>query len=337
MKTRLLFVLLTVATVATLAACGGGPKSVPAGDIALVDSTPITNAQFNGVLAQAESQAKSSGQPVPQIGTPQYTTLKNQIVAYLVQVSELEQQAPKLGVNVTSKDIDAFLTNLAKVKYAGSMKKLEAALKTSGLTLAQAKQEVFVNLTAQKIRTKVTSAAKVTTANEMAYYKTNLLTFAVPAEKTRDVQHILVKTKSLANTLEAKLKAGASFATLAKKYSKDPGSAAQGGKFAAVEGKDVAPYDKVAFSAKVGTISPPVSSTYGWFIIEPLGPVKSVKAHTTPFKTAQASIKQTLISQQQQTLWSTWLAGLTKQYAGKVSYGAGYAPPATTALPTTTG
>src|SRR4029077_14136604 len=103
-----------------------------------------------------EAQAKTSGQPIPTIGTPQYTALKTQIVAYLVEVAEVEQQAQKLGVTVTSKDVDKFLTDLAKSKYGGSMKKL---LTTFNLTLAQANALVLMNLTTTKIRTKVTSSA----------------------------------------------------------------------------------------------------------------------------------------------------------------------------------
>ena len=351
MKTRLLFVPLLAATVATLAACGGGSAAVPAGDVALVNSSPVTSLQFNAVLSQAEAQAKNSGQTVPAIGTPQYTALKTQIAAYLVEVAEVEQQAQKLDVKVTSKDVDTFLTKLAKDKYSGDMKKL---LTTFNLTQAAISIHHHchgipvterladgMNLTTTKIRTKITSPAKVTSADALAYYKANISTYSVPAQSTRSVEHILVKSKSLANNLENQLKGGASFATLAKKYSKDPGSAAQGGKFLATKGKEVPAYDDAAFSLKTGVLSAPVDATasangsFGWFIIKALGPVKNTKAHTTTFKQAQATIEQTLLPQKQQTLWSTYLANLAKQYAGKVSYGAGYAPPPTTAITTT--
>src|SRR5207253_8943837 len=63
---------------------------------------------------------------------------------------------------------------------------------------------------------------------------------------------------SLATQLESRLKGGESFASLAKKYSKDPSSAKVGGKLTITKGQTVAPFDKVAFSLKTGETSPPV-------------------------------------------------------------------------------
>jgi foldase protein PrsA len=331
MKTRLLFAPLLIAAVAALAACGGGSKTVPADAVALVGSVPVTKAQFNGLIKQADSQAKAAGQPVPAIGSAQYTQLSQKVVAYLVQVSELEQQAPKLGVKVTSKDVDAYLQSVAKLNYSGSQKKLDAAIVKTGLTIPEARQQVMVNLIAQRVKNKVTGAAKVSTSAEQAYYNTNKSAYQQP--ETRNVRHILVGSKSLALSIEAKLKSGASFASLAKKYSKDTGTAKLGGKYTARQGQDVPQFDKAAFSLKKGAISPPVHSQFGWHVIQALGPV--VPAHTVPFKQVKSQIEQQLSSQKQQTAWSTWLANLQKQYQDKVEYQTGYTPPPTSTTATT--
>ena len=343
MKTRLLFVPLCIAFVAALAACGGGSQSVPANSVAVVGGTPITLIEFNTLVAQATKQATAGGGPAPKPGTPQYTAMKNQIIAYLVQVTELEQQAQKEGITVTDADVTKYIENLAKTRYNGSMSKLTDALKAQGLTMDAARKQVRVNLIAQKIHDKVTKSAKVTDAEVQQYYDQNKATsYSVPASTTRSVEHILVKEKSLADKIEKELKHGASFAKLAKKYSKDPGSAAQGGKYTATKGREVKAYDDVAFSIKTGQLSAPVDSTatanggYGWFIIKALGDVKSTPAHTTPLSQVKDQIKQTLLQQAQDKLWQQWLSDLTKQYEGKVTYQSGYAPPSTTLPPTTT-
>jgi foldase protein PrsA len=255
----------------------------------------------------------------------------------------VKQAAPKEGVTVTSKDVDKFIQNLITTKYQGSAAKFDAWLKSQGLTMKEAKQEVFVNLLAQKLHEKVIAAAKVTTAQEKSYYNSNIAQYAVAAATTRNIAHILVKTKAEALQLEQKLQNGANFADLAKKYSTDTGSAANGGELCAAKSGSsgscsqmVPPFAKAAFALKTGQISAPVHSQFGWHVIKALEPIVHQKAHTESFKDAQAQIQQTLLSQAQQTLWQNWITSLAKQYQGKVSYQAGYAPPTTTALPTTT-
>jgi parvulin-like peptidyl-prolyl isomerase len=331
MKIRLLVAPLILALVATLAACGGGSQSVPANAVAVVDGTPITTAQFNLLFANAVAVAKLQGQPPPTVGTPQYTTTRDQIVAYLVRFAELKQQAPKEGVSVSQSDVTKFLTNLAKTKFDGSMQKLTAARKAQGLSMDTARLEVEDNLLQQKIEAKVTASVKATAKQEHDYYNSNIGQYT-----TRSVEHILVKKKSLADRLEQQLKNGASFAKLAKQYSKDPGSAAMGGKYTATKGKEVPAYDDVAFSLHTGELSPPVDATstanggYGWFIIKALAPVKIAS-----FSDVEASIKQSLLQAPRDQLFQQWISDLEKKYQGKVSYQSGYAPPTTTALSTT--
>lgn len=333
MKIRLLVLPLLLMLVASLAACGGGGSQVPANAIATVNGTPITNATFNEFLAQASTSAANSTGAAPQPGTSQYTAMRNQVVAELVEIAEVEQEAPSEGVTVTPKDVSAFIANLVKTNYKNSETKFMAALKAQGLTMAEAQEQVKINLLATRIHDKVTASATVTTKEERAYYTSNIAQYSTP---TRSVEHILVKQKSLADSIEHQLQNGASFARLAKKYSKDPGSAAQGGKYTATKGREVPAYDKVAFALKTGQLSAPVDATssadgkYGWFIIKALGPVQG----TTPFSQAQSQIESALLQQKQETLWQTWLSDLQKKYQGKVHYASGYAPPPTTAVST---
>ena len=257
MKNRLLFVPVLLALVVSLAACGGSQK-VPANAVAVVNGTPITQAQFNDYFQQALSAAKLQGQTVSP-GTTEYDTLRAQTVAQLVEIAEVKQQMPKEGVTVTQADVNKFIANLVKTNYSGSQAKFQAALKKAGLTAKAAQEQVFVNLLATKIHDKVTSSAKVSTSDEMAYYKANMAQYAVAAAATRNVAHILVKTKAEANSIEQKLKNGASFAALAKKYSTDTSSAQNGGKLCIAQPTQsgsciptVPPFSKAAFALKTG-------------------------------------------------------------------------------------
>ncbi len=91
--------------------------------------------------------------------------------------------------------------------------------------------------------------------------------------------HILVRAlgkgvqdmsaKKEAYDIYKKLKAGADFAEMAKEKSKDPGSASRGGDLGWFgKGQMVKPFEKVAFSAKVGVVQKPVKTRFGYHIIK---------------------------------------------------------------------
>jgi foldase protein PrsA len=343
MKTRLCLLSLSVVLVALLAACGGGGNSGPvsADSVARVGSTNITKASLNSVLSYALAISKSQGQPPPKVGTAAYTTLRDQAVAFLVNTEEYRQEGQKLGVSVTQQDVNKQVSLIQKTRFGGSKKKLDDLLKKDGITLAQLEQyNIQPNLLTQKIQAKVTSSAKVSNAEALNYYNKNKSSFSTPAQTTRSVRHILVSSKSQAEQLETKLANGASFAALAKKYSKDTGSAQDGGKLTAVKGQLVKPFQDVAFSLKTGKVSQPVHSQFGWHIIQALGPVKNTPAHTQSFAEVKSQIQTNLTQQKQSTAWQNWLTQLAKDFDGKVKYQTGYAPPTTstpTAPATTTG
>lgn len=78
--------------------------------------------------------------------------------------------------------------------------------------------------------------------------------------------------KQLADSLyNVAIAPGSDFATLASKYSEDPGSARQGGKLPWFGiGRMVPQFEQAAFAMNVGDISEPVKSPYGYHIIKKL-------------------------------------------------------------------
>jgi foldase protein PrsA len=257
---------------------------------------------------------------------------------YLVQQSELEQKGNDLGVTVTDKDIDKRLVKIKKQYFGGNETKYRAQLKAQGLTEPQLRLDLKAQLLSERLYNKITGKLKVSDAEITKYYNDNKAQYGTAA--SRDVRHILVNNKKLADTIEAQLKNGGSFAALAKKYSKDPGSAKVGGKLTITKGQTVAPFDKVAFALKTNQTSPPVHTQYGWHIIQALSAVKPAK--TTPLSSVKAQISQQLLQTKRTAAMTKWLDGVKKQYAKKISYQAGYAPASTgtgvsTTAPTTTG
>ena len=118
--------------------------------------------------------------------------------------------------------------------------------------------------------------------------------------------------KALADQLYAQLKSGANFATLAKKYSKDPGSASNGGKLTISKGQTVPAFDKTAFALKKGELSQPIHTQYGYHIIQALSAVKP--AQTTSLSKVESSIKQQLEQQRKNDAMTKWVETKKKSY-----------------------
>jgi peptidyl-prolyl cis-trans isomerase D len=113
-------------------------------------------------------------------------------------------------------------------------------------------------------------------------YQEHAADFTTPEE--RHVRHILVQVPSdaspekvetaekKAEDILARIRKGESFAELAKKYSQDPGSAKEGGDLGFF-GRGVMDkaFEKAAFALKVGEVSDPVRTTFGFHLIKLVG------------------------------------------------------------------
>src|SRR6202034_2185833 len=90
-----------------------------------------------------------------------------------------------------------------------------------------------------------------------------------PPEEEVRARHILVATEEEAKAIEAQLKQGADFATLAKEKSKDPSAADNGGDVGYfTKDQMVAEFSDAAFKLDKGQISDPVHTKFGWHIIK---------------------------------------------------------------------
>ena len=333
-------VLLSIGIALFAAACGGGGgSSLPAGVVAQVKGQSITKAELDALLDQTRHSYKAQKRVFPKAGSAEYQSLVQQAVQYLVQNAEYEQKAAALGVKVTAADIDKRLKQIKKQYFGGSEKRYRAALKKQGLTDKQVQESIRVQLVQEALSKRLTKSITVTDDEARAYYLQHPQTYTMP--ESRNVRHILVKKKALADSIYKQLcgsaspctKAKADFAALAKKYSTDPGSKNQGGKYTAVRGQSVPEFDKVAFELKTGEISKPVHTQYGWHVIQAISNVHPRK--TTPFNQVKAAIKSQLLSQKQSAAVAKFRTDLAKEYAGKVKYAKGYEPPASTSTTST--
>jgi foldase protein PrsA len=316
-----------------LAGCGGGNDKVPADAVAVVDGTKIKRSDYNQIVAQAKKSYKNQKREFPKAGSQEFQTLKNQVVQFLVQREQFEQEAQSLDVEITDKQVDARLTQIQKQYFGGDKTKFEKQLKDQGLTEAQVRKDIRSQIVSEKIFAEVTGKVKVTDKQVEDYYTKNKSQYSQP--ESREVRHILVKTRVKADDIYNQLKAGADFAALAKKFSEDTGSKANGGKLTITKGQTVAPFDQTAFLLKTNEISKPVKTEFGFHVIQPIGNVKPAKV--TPLKEVQDSIRQQLAQTKKNEAMTKWVEDLKKDYEDKISYAVGFTPPpAATTTGTTT-
>jgi foldase protein PrsA len=331
-RTILLPAALALAFIAP--ACGGDEEatSVPPGAIAVVGDREIEKAEFDRLIKQAETSAKSQGQEFPKTGSPEYNDLKDAIVRNLVERAEFEQEAEEMGIQVTDAEVEKRLDELKQQFFQGDEEKYRKEIAKQGLTDERVREEIRARLLSEKIYAKVTSAVKVSQTEIKAHYDKNKAQFQRP--ESREVRHILVKKESQATDIYERLRDGENFAALAKKFSQDTSSASNGGKYTAVKGQSVEPFDKFVFAADTGDLSRPVKTEFGFHVIEVLSDIKPKSV--TPLKEVESSIRDTLLREKQNETMRDWVNDLQAKYKDEIAYAPGFAPAATTTGETTT-
>jgi foldase protein PrsA len=325
--------LLLLALALAVAGCGGEEASrpeVPQGSIAVVGEQEIAKAEFDRLVEQARKSFEAQDQEFPEAGTPEYEELKSSIVRSLVEEAQWAQEADEMGITVTDQEITKRLDELKEQFFQGDEKKYTEELERQGLTEQQVRDEIRSRVLSEKIFNAVTKSVKISQKDIQAYYDKNKNQFEQP--ESREVRHILVNTKTRAQDIYSRLRGGADFAALSRRFSQDEASKKEGGKLTAQKGRTVAPFDKFVFDAETGDLSEPIKTEFGWHVIEVLGDVKPKSI--TPLDDVKESIRTTLLQQRQNAAMRRWVADLKEKYADETGYAPGFAPAAATGTQT---
>ncbi len=357
-RLRLLPVLIALlATGALLSACGSD-DSVPGNAVAKVKDSSITTDQFNHwVKIAALSQAAQSGTtaapviPVPpnytacvaaaQKAQPknppkgqklptaaqlkaqcaqQYTALKQQVLQFLISADWILGEAKNQNISVTDKQVQAEFAKQKKQSYPKEAD-FQKFLKTSGMSQEDLLFRVKVDLLSQKIRTKVTAGKNsATPAQIKAYYNKNKAKFGTP--ESRDVKLVLTKTEAQAQAAKKALAAGTAFSAVAKKYSIDQATKANGGVLTGVtKGQQDKTLDDAIFSAKKSVIVGPVKTQFGYYVLQV---TKITPAIQQTLQQASPAIKQQLQSTGQQTALDAFVKKFQKDWKNDTVCRKGY-------------
>jgi foldase protein PrsA len=321
--------------------CGG----VPGNAVATVDGNAIDTKTFNHWLTVASKyggqaaaavpkppafadciKQKRKTTPKPAKGQPkvtdsqlktqckqEYGALRDQVMQLLVSFQWIEGEAKLQHVKVTDAEIKKTFDKQKKQAFPKPAD-FQKFLKDSGQTEADIIKRVRLDTLSNKIRDKVTKGKdKVSDAQITAYYNKNKTRFAQP--ERRDLLIVLTKTQAKAKQAKQALDGGQAFKQVAKKFSIDQASKAQGGKLPAVaKGQQEKALDAAIFAAKKGQLTGPVKTQFGFYVFKV---TKVTKASQQSLAQAKATIKQTLASQNQQKALDKFVKSFRKRWKAK--------------------
>lgn len=240
------------------------------------------------------------------------------------------------GVTVSDKDVlDAYLKQNVKIKFDYAVISSDDVRKS--INPSDSDLDEFFKKNAARYAQAVPEERKITyfafSAGQVPggapapmqqqiqqYYNDHLSDYNVPEQATS--RHILISVaegadaktdaaaKAKAETVLKQLKAGGSWADLAKKNSDDPGSKDTGGELGPAErGKMVPAFDNAIFTQKINDIEI-VKSSFGYHVVQ----VESrTTAHTKPLSEVQGDIVAALQRQDSANAEENYAATLTSE------------------------
>jgi hypothetical protein len=154
-RTPALAILLVLA-----AGCGRGAATVPPGAIAVVGGRPVPRSALDDQLAQSRRVYAARGQDFPKQGTDAYRRLRDNAVRLLVDRTQLELAAQKLGIAISPGQVDARLRRFKQSAFGGSEARYRARLRATGMTDADLRRATLDELLVAALERKSPSALK---------------------------------------------------------------------------------------------------------------------------------------------------------------------------------
>ena len=338
-----------LAPAALVAGCGG----VPGNAVAEVDGEAIEKSSYDhwiGVAARSGGQGASAAVPKPpeftecvatkrkttpkpgkgqpkvtdaQLKTQckqEYEQLRDQVLQLLISFQWLEGEASEQGIKVSDAEVKKSFDQQKKQSFPKDAD-YQKFLKDSGQSEADIVLQVKADLLASKIRDKVVKGKDtVTDAQIKEFYDKNKARFAQPEK--RDLLVVLTKGEAKAKAAKRALAGGQDWKAVAKKFSIDEASKAQGGKLPAqAKGTLEKQLDEAVFEARKGQLTGPVKTQFGSYVFKV---TKVEKASQQTLEQAKETIKQTLQSQNQQKALEKFSKDYSERWKEKTDCRKGY-------------
>ena len=270
--------------------------------VAIVDGDKISKAQLDEAFDKA---VQMTGIKASDLTPEQKLEGYRQILDEMITEKLVNKAAA--GVTVPQADVDA---QIAKIKAQfPSEEDFSKQLTQVGQTPEQLSETIKKMLQQQRwLESQLAGKAEVTEEEAKKFYEENKTEFTQP--ETVKASHILFRVNKedaedvvnqklkAAQGAEARAKKGEDFTALAKELSEEPGAKESGGDLGFFPKDRMVPeFAEVAFSEKVGEISDPVRTQFGWHVIKV---TEKKPAGTLPYDEVKSQLMTYLKSKKQE-------------------------------------
>ena len=286
------------------------PPSLPA-VVARVNGEPISGPELEQAIRNLEAGV---GQPVP---LDRRDGVYRQMLDELIGFKLLVQAASAERLTVADSELDGRLAQIRQ-QFPSEQAFLDE-LKGRNMTLEQLRRQIQSQLRAAKVVEKHIEPVIVVGDKDVAtFYEQNKSQFL--ESEAVHASHILIRAdekadeatkkaaRAQAEQVLARARKGEDFAALAREYSQDSGSSANGGDLGFVaKGKTVPAFETAAFALKPGELSAVVQTPFGFHVIKA---AEHRQARQVPLAEAGERIKQYLTDQRRQERTAALVGGL---------------------------
>jgi peptidyl-prolyl cis-trans isomerase SurA len=245
--------------------------------------------------------------------------IRREVLERLVQDQLLAQQATELKLTVSGDEIDRAVEQI-KRDYGLSDAQLKDELRRQGLTMAAYRQNTKREILKYRVlNIAVGSKINVGDSEVQSYYDRHMksanvqlrashIFIAIPEDADNAT---VIEREKLAKSLLARAQQGEDFAKLAREYSEDAGTRAEGGDLGFI-GRDILPkpLEELVFSMRVGEIRGPVRADRGFHVIKLVD--KRTK-DAKPFAEVQDEIRIRLRQREMERQTKIYLGELRKK------------------------
>jgi peptidyl-prolyl cis-trans isomerase SurA len=246
---------------------------------------------------------------------------KRKVLDSLIDSRLLSQQAGELKLTVTADEVDRALDEVKKQNQLDDAA-FATALKQQGFTLETYKKNLKRQILELKVlNTAVRSRVSVSDDEVRTYYQQNAR--QIGGGDSVHLKQILItvpdgapaslveQKQRLAAKVVERARGGTAFAELARAYSEDEASKADGGDLGWVQkGSLLDPLDEVIAGMDAGDVRGPVRSSRGFHV---LLLVERKQGGLKPFDEVKEQLRKTLYDQQLDKATQSWLKELRKR------------------------